>query len=671
MKTKFLSNIMCVCAAGALITSCGQSTSTQSSEEGIKEYSVERFADLEILRYQLPGFNQLTLQQKEYIYYLSQATNAGRDITWDQFGKYNIKIRTILEAIYTCNAVDKNSEDFKAMSLYLKRVWFSNGIYHHYANDKFKAEFTQEFLKEAAEKAGVAEMLDEEILKVIFDDTYLAKKVNKDSEADVVLTSAGNFYEGVTQAEVEALYKPLESACTSQCPSYGLNSKVVKADGKVTEQVYTANGLYGAAIKQIIYWLDKARSVAENDKQKELISTLIEYYETGDLATFDKYAIQWVQETEGDVDFVNGFTEVYDDPLGRKGTWEGVANYKDKIATKRTETISSNAQWFEDNSPVDPKFRKPQVKGIVAKAICATMLGGGTSPSTAIGINLPNANWIRAEYGSKSVTISNLTDAYDKAARGNGFNDEFIASESIKTGLEKYGQLYDDLHTDLHECLGHGSGRLNEGVTASSLGIYHSAIEEARADLFGLYYMADHKLVELGITPNDTAYQSYYYRYIMNGALTQLTRIELGNNIEEAHMQDRALIANWCLKNGEDIVCLTKINGKTYVDVKDFEALRGLFGKLLFEIQRITSEGDIKAAQNLIETYGVKVDQDNHKEILERIGTLSIAPYKGFVNPVLIPIRDSSGAITDIKVSYTEQFDEQMLRYSKEFGFLK
>lgn len=670
MKKTFLTILMGVCVAGATFTSCSQSA-TEGSEDPIKNYSVERFADIEVLRYQLPGFNELTLQQKEYIYYLSQATNAGRDITWDQFGKYNIKIRTILEAIYTCEAVDKNSEDFKAMSTYLKRVWFSNGIYHHYANDKFKAEFSKEFLKAAAEKAGVAELIDEEIEKVIFDDTYLAKKVNKDAEADVVLTSAGNFYEGVTQAEVEALYKPLEAACTNECPSYGLNSKVIKADGKVTEQKYTADGLYGAAIKQIIYWLDKARSVAENEKQKEVISTLIEYYETGDLATFDKYAVQWVQETEGDVDFVNGFTEVYDDPLGRKGTWEGVTNYKDKVATKRTETISANAQWFEDNSPVDPKFRKPQVRGIVAKVICATMLGGGTAPSTAIGINLPNANWIRAEYGSKSVTISNITDAYDKAARGNGFNAEFIADAKIREGLEKYGQLYDDLHTDLHECLGHGSGRLNEGVTASSLGIYHSAIEEARADLFGLYYMADQKLVDLGITPNATAYESYYYRYIMNGAMTQLTRIELGNNIEEAHMQDRALIANWCLKNAPEVVSLVKIDDKTYVEVKDFKALRQLFGKLLFEIQRITSEGDIKAAQELIETYAVKVDTDIHEEILNRISKLSIAPYKGFVNPLIKPVYDASGKIVDFEVSYNEMFDEQMLRYSKEFGFLK
>ena len=644
-------------------------------------YSDESFADIQMLRYQLKGFEDLSLQQKKLIYYLSEATLYGRDITFDQFGKYNLIIRKTLEAILLSYKGDRECEQFKALEVYLKRVWFSNGVYHHYGCEKFAPEFSKSFFIEAlqgADKAllpldrfGTTEELCQTLCHVIFEPDVLPKRVNKAEGADVVASSACNFYEGVSQKEVEDFYNGMknENADDKEPVSYGLNSKLVKRDGKLVELVWSENGMYADAIKHITYWLEKAAVVAENDKQRQYIETLVRYYRTGDLRLFNDYCIQWVGEHEAQIDFVNGFIEVYGDPLGLKGSWEGIVEYKDLEATRRTQTISQNAQWFEDHSPVDPRFRKQKVKGVTANVICAAMLGGDEYPSTAIGINLPNADWIRAEHGSKSVTIGNLTDAYNKAARGNGFKEEFVADADTIVMIEKYGDVCDDLHTDLHECLGHGSGQLLPGVDPDALKAYGNTIEEARADLFALYYIADEKLVELGLTPNEEAYKSQYYTYMMNGLMTQLTRIKPGNDIEEAHMRNRALIAHWCFENGNAIQ-MEKRDGKTFVNISDYKELRALIARLLAEIQRIKSEGDFEAAKTLVENYAVKVDADLHKEVLERYERLHLAPYKGFINPVMTPVTDSNGEITDINVDYTEEYSEQMLRYSKQYGTL-
>ena len=645
------------------------------------DYVEDRFADLQLLRYRLNGFEQLSLSQKTLVYYLSKATLYGRDITFDQFGKYNLRIRKMLEAIYTDQAIDHDSADFKAMEIYLKRLWFSNGIYHHYGCDKFEPGFSQEWLKQVICQIEVSklplrshETVDEligELFPVIFDPNVLPKRVNKADGEDLVVSSACNFYDGVTQQEAEAFYQQQKDAAIDdkQPVSYGLNSTLVKDNKGIHEDVWSAEGRYGNAIRQIVYWLKKAQGVAENERQAHVIELLIHYYNTGDLRVFNDYCIEWVGEHEGRIDFVNGFIEVYGDPLGLKGSWEGIVEYKDLETTKRTQTISRNAQWFEDHSPVDPRFRKPQVKGVTANAICAAMLGGDEYPSTAIGINLPNADWIRAEYGSKSITISNITDAYNKAAHGNGFKEEFVIDDATLNIIERYGDICDDLHTDLHECLGHGSGRLLPGVDPDALKAYGNTIEEARADLFGLYYIADPKLVELGLTPDMEAYKSQYYTYMMNGLMTQLIRITPGNQIEEAHMRNRALIAHWCLEHG-DAVKLVKRDGKTFVEITDYDELRQLFATLLAEIQRIKSEGDFEAARQLVERYAVHVDTVSHQEILERYRQLNLAPYKGFINPMMLPVYDHEGKIVDVQLYYGESYAHQMLRYSQEYGTL-
>lgn len=647
----------------------------------IKNYSDERFADLQLLRYRLNGFEKLSARQKALVYYLSQATLAGRDITFDQFGKYNLQIRKLLENIYCHYQGDRDSHDFKELEIYLKRVWFSNGIYHHYGTEKFRPGFSEQFLRQAiaatapetlplAEGQTVDEFC-EVVFPVIFDATVLPKRVNKADGADLVQTSACNYYEGVTQAEVEAYYGQLKAASpTDTPPSYGLNTRLVKRDGQLVEEPYTATGRYSAAIKVIIAYLKKAMEVAENEEQRQVIALLVDYYESGDLRTFDKYSIAWLQEHRAQVDFINGFIEVYGDPLGLKGSWEGIVEYKDLEATKRTQTISNNAQWFEDHSPVDPRFRKAKVTGVTANVICAAMLGGDEYPSTAIGINLPNAEWIRAMYGSKSVTIGNLTEAYNKVAKGNGMLEEFVVDDATRALITRYGDICDDLHTDLHECLGHGSGQLLPGVDADALKAYGNTIEEARADLFGLYYLADAKMIELGLVPNGDAYKSQYYTYMMNGLLTQLVRIKPGHEIEEAHMRNRALIARWTMAHADGAAAIVSEGGKTYLAIYDYAALRGLFGQLLYEIQRIKSEGDFERARSLVERYAVKVDPELHNEVLERYQKLNIAPYKGFINPVLTPVMGADGEIIDVDVDYTEGYSEQMLRYSKEFGLL-
>jgi dipeptidyl-peptidase-3 len=643
-------------------------------------YAGERFADLQMLRYRLDGFDELTLQQKKYVYYLSQATLAGRDITMDQFGKYNLVIRHVLEAVYTDERLDKATDDFKAMTVYLKRLWFSNGIYHHYGCEKFEPEFSERWFRgvvkglprEALPQAYNSwEACLEAVCPVIFDPTVLPKRVNQDDGEDLVQTSACNFYEGVSQQEAEDFYGQQKDDAAGDCqPSWGLNSKLTKQDGKLVEQTYSINGLYGKAIAQVVFWLEKARTEAENDQQRKVIDLLVSYYKTGDLKTFDEYSIAWLKEQDGQVDFINGFIEVYGDPLGLKGSWEGIVEYKDMEATRRTQAISRNAQWFEDHSPVDVRFRKPKVTGVTANVICAAMLGGDMYPASAIGINLPNADWIRAQYGSKSITIGNLTEAYKKAAHGNGFNEEFVIDDATRSLIDKYGDLCDDLHTDLHECLGHGSGQLLPGVAPDALRSYASTNEEARADLFGLYYLADAKLLELGLVPNADAYKSQYYHYMMNGLMTQLVRIKPGHRIEESHMRNRALIARWCLENGNGVVELIKRNGKSYVRINDYEALRELFARLLGEVQRIKSEGDFEAARQLVERYAVKVDAKLHEEVLARYKQLDIAPYKGFINPRMKPVMNDAGEITEIDLDYTENYDDQMLRYSREFGFL-
>ena len=642
-------------------------------------YIDEKFADIQLLRYKLEGFEALRLQQKIYIYYLSKAVLSGRDITFDQFGKYNLSIRKVLESIFLLYNGSRDTHDFQALTVYLKRVWFSNGIYHHYGCDKFKPEFSRDFFCDAYNSLSYEQLalmseeeknnLLNEILSVIFDADYLPKRVNKAEGVDLIKTSACNFYEDVSQSEVESFYNGMKVEGDARPVSYGLNSKLTKQNGKLTELVYKANGMYGNKIRQIIHWLTKASQYAENEQQKKVIAILIKYYQTGDLKYFDEYSIEWLKEQEGQVDFINGFIEVYGDPLGLKGSWEGIVEYKDAEATKRTRLISENAQWFEDHSPVDRRFKKKTVRGVTANVICAAMLGGDEYPSTAIGINLPNADWIRAEHGSKSVTIGNLTDAYSKASRGNGFMQEFVIDDETRALIDRYGDLCDELHTDLHECLGHGSGQLLKETDPDALKAYGNTIEEARADLFGLYYLADDKLVELGLTPDREAYKSQYYTYMQNGLLTQAVRIELGNDIEEAHMRNRALIANWALDMDveQQIVALEMHGGKHYVSVKDYEGLRGIFARQLREIQRVKSEGDFNAARALVEKYAVHIDSQLHREILERYEKLGIAPYKGFLNPWMKPEYNENGNIVDIKLDYTESYAHQMMRYSSEY----
>ena len=647
-------------------------------------YSDECFSDIQLLRYRLNGFSALTLQQKLLVYYLSEATLCGRDITFDQFGRYNLRIRKLLEAVYIHYQGNRDSKDFLALEEYLKRVWFSNGIYHHYGCEKFTPAFGEEYLREVIGTLDVSvlplqegedvEALCDELFPVIFNPDILPKRVNKADGEDLVATSACHFYEGVTQQEVERFYQEMKNAYANdpEPPSFGLNSTLVKREGKIVEDVWCANGRYGTAIRQIIHWLEKALDVAENELQQQYISTLIKYYRTGDLQLFNKYCIEWVREHEARIDFINGFIEVYGDPLGLKGSWEGIVEYKDLEATRRTQLISDNAQWFEDHSPVDPRFKKEKVKGVTAQVICAAMLGGDEYPSTAIGINLPNADWIRAAHGSKSVTIGNLTEAYQKAAKGNGFKEEFVIDKETISLIEQYGDVCDDLHTDLHECLGHGSGQLLPTTDPDALKAYGNTIEEARADLFGLYYIADQKLIDLGLVPDKEAYKSQYYTYMMNGLLTQHTRIKPGHQVEEAHMRNRALIAHWCLEKGsaEQVMELVVKDGKTFLRINDYEKLRALIATLLAEVQRIKSEGDYEAARELVERYGVKVDARLHQEILSRYEQLHLAPYKGFLNPVMTPVYNDQGEIVDIQLDYTESYTSQMLRYSKEYGFL-
>ena len=646
---------------------------------GMFRYVDERFADLQMLRYRLEGFEHLSLQQKKLIFFLSKAALFGRDITFDQYGRYNLLIRRTLETVYTDLSIDHDTDQFRALEVYLKRVWFSNGIYHHYGCEKFEPQFTEDYFREVVCRVDArrlplangqtARELCDVLCPVIFDPTILPKRVNKADGEDLLLTSACNFYDGVTQAEAEAYYNARKDAADPMPPSYGLNSTLTKRDGQLFEDVWSTNGRYANALRHIVYWLRKAAEVAENDSQREVIGKLITYYETGDLRTFDDYSISWLQCLEGRVDFINGFIEVYGDPLGLKGSWEALVEYIDEEATHRTQTIARNAQWFEDHSPIDPRFRKPVVKGVSANVICAAMLGGEEYPSTAIGINLPNADWIRAQYGSKSITISNITDAYNKAAHGNGFKEEFVVDDATLALIDKYGDACDDLHTDLHECLGHGSGQLLPGVDPDALKAYGNTIEEARADLFGLYYMADPKLVELGLLPDGETYRAQYYSYMMNGLMTQLIRITPGNQIEEAHMRNRALIARWCAAQG-DVVALVKRDGKTYLQISDYEELRKLFSKLLAEVQRIKSEGDYEAARRLVEDYAVKIDPVLHAEVLERYAKLNLAPYKGFINPQMLPVNDADGEIVDIQLNYSESYAHQMLRYSSEYATL-
>ena len=675
MKKRLMIGIM-----GAMsLVACNQE---KERVEETFDYTVEQFADLQLLRFKVHGFDELPLKQKELVYYLSEAALQGRDIMFDQNGKYNLIIRKMLEVVYTDYKGDRTDANFVNLETYLKRVWFSNGIHHHYAADKFVPGFTPEFFKAALKSVDASKLplkegetldaLCEEVFPVIFDAKVMAKRVNQADGEDLVLTSASNYYDGVTQQEAEDFYAKMKNPNDTMPVMFGMNSRLVKENGKIQEKVWKSGGLYGQAIDKIIYWLEKAEGVAENDKQKAVISKMIQFYRDGDLKTFDEYAILWVKDLDSRVDYVNGFTESYGDPLGMKASWESIVNFKDLEATKRTELISDNAQWFEDHSPVDKRFKKEEVKGVSAKVITGAILAGDLYPATAIGINLPNSNWIRSAHGSKSVTIGNFTDAYNKAAHGNGFSEEFVYSDVERGYLKKYGDLTGDLHTDLHECLGHGSGQLLPGVDPDALKAYGSTIEEARADLFGLYYLPDAKLVELGLTPDADAFKAEYYDYMMNGLMTQLVRIEPGNNVEEAHMRNRQLIAKWAFEQGaaDKVVELVKQDGKTYVKVNDYAKLRELFGQLLGEIQRIKSEGDFEAARQLVEAYAVKVDPELHKEILARYEKLHLAPYKGFVNPVYTPEYDKDGNITDVKISYTEGYAEQMLRYSKDYATL-
>lgn len=649
---------------------------------GSFEYAGERFADIQMLRYQVPGFEELSLRQKTLIYYLGQAALLGRDILWDQNGRFNLRLRRVLEAVYTHYSGDRSTADFTAFAVYMKRVWFSNGIHHHYGCEKFQPGFSPEFLRRAVRSLlaegipvgySTLEDLEHELFPVIFDPSVMPKRVNQAAGEDLLLTSACNYYApGITQAEAEAFYARQKASGDPRHPvMYGMNSRLERAaDGTLQEHVWRADGMYGAAIRRIVQMLSQAIPYAENERQQAVIRRLIDFYESGDLATFDAYTILWVEETEGEVDFTNGFTEVYGDPLGLKASWEGYVNYTDHQATSRAMALSQNAQWFEDHSPVDGRFKRKQCRGVSARVINAAVLGGDLYPSSAIGINLPNSNWVRAEHGSKSVTIANLTHAYDEAARGNGFREEFADSRQTVKLMDEYGSLCDDLHTDLHECLGHGSGQLLPGVDPDALKAYGSTIEEARADLFGLYYLPDLKLVELGLTPNAEAYKAQYYGYMMNGLLTQLVRIRPGHQIEEAHMRNRALIARWTLEHYPGAVRLLERDGRHYVQVLDYRTLRTAFGTLLAEIQRVKSEGDLLAAQDLVERYGVKVDAALHQEVLERYGRLHLAPYKGFINPRYTPVRDEAGQIADVRIDYDETYDEQMLRYSQQYNTL-
>ena len=630
-------------------------------------YTVDKFYDLEILRYQVPGFDELTLQQKTLAYYLSEAALQGRDILFDQNGRYNLRIRRALEALYLNYTGDKQSEEFLLFEKYLKRVWFSNGIHHHYSEDKFLPEFTEAWYRQACAEAGLT--VDEELIPVMFDPAVMPKRTNQAAGQDLVLTSAGNYYEGVTQAEAEAYYAAHKD--NSPEPKWiGLNSKLTKENGEVVEKTYKVGGMYSAALEKVVYYLQKALPFAENEQQRQVIEKLIEFNQTGDLRSFNEYCIAWVRDLDSRVDFVNGFTETYTDPLGITGTWESLVNFKDMEATKRTAIISENAQWFEDNSPTDARFKKEEVKGVSAKVITAVILAGDCYPATPIGINLPNANWIRKEYGSKSVTIDNLMHAYNEAAKGNGFNEEFMVSNDIREAYNQYGAMCGDLHTDLHECVGHGSGKLLPGVSKDALKEHASTIEEARADLFGLYYMADPKLVELGLLPNEHAYESYYYQQMMNGLMTQLVRIEPGKDIEEAHMRNRQLIAMWVYKHADGAVEIIEREGKHYLQINDYAEVRRIYGELLKEIQRITSEGDYAAAKAMVEDYAVKVEPTLHNEILARYAKLNLAPYKGFVNPVYTPVFDAEGNITDVTLDYTEGYVEQHLRYSRDYSWL-
>ena len=659
----------------------------------------ERFADIQMLRYELKGFEDLSLNQKLYIFCLAKATLMGRDITFDQQGKYNLRIRKTLETVYLHYEGDRECEEFKAFEVYLKRIWFASGIHHHYGCEKFKPGFSEEYFYHLMENIGeellpikrgeTKEDLMRQLESILFDPEVMPKRVNQTDGEDLVLTSACNFYEDVTQEEVERFYAKMKNTDNPNPPSYGLNSKLTKRNNEVVELTWKEDGLYGETIREIVSWLLKAQKYAENEGQKHVIDLLVKFYRTGNLEDFDRYSIAWVEQHEGLVDFINGFIEVYGDPLGMKGTWEGIVEYKDLEATKRTQTISQNAQWFEDHSPVDPRFRKPEVKGVTANVICAAMLGGEEYPASAIGINLPNSNWIRQEHGSKSVTIGNLTDAYNKAAQGNGFRDEFVIDKETVALMNQYADITDDLHTDLHECLGHGSGQLLPNTDPDALKAYGNTIEEARADLFGLYYVADHKLVELGLTPNDEAYKAQYYSYLMNGLLTQTIRIKEGDKIEEAHMRNRALIAWWTLEHAEGAVELVQeevsyasaedalkdaegniISTRTYVKVNDYEKLRHLFGELLAEIQRIKSEGDYEAARQLVEKYAVNIDPALHREILARYKKLNLAPYKGFINPKMTLQYDEEGTPIDVLLDYEESYTDQMLRYSDEYGTL-
>ena len=646
------------------------------------KYEDCRFADIQMLRYRLDGFDKLTLRQKKLVYCLAEAALWGRDMTFDQFGRYNLKIRKTLEAIYTGYDGDRNSSDFKGLETYLKRVWFSNGIYHHYGCDKFEPGFSKDFFVSAVKRIdhkqlplqdgqGVEALLDE-LLPVIFDAAVLPVKVCKKTGWDLVKSSACNFYEGVSQDEVEDYYSSMKKDASTSPHSYGLNTTVIKENGKISELTWRVGGKYSAAIEKIITWLGKALAFAENDKQRKTIELLIDYYRTGDLEIFNDYCVEWVEDKDSQIDFINGFIEVYDDPLGMKGTWEGLVEYRDVEGTRRTNAISRNAQWFEDQSPVDSRFKKENVTGVSANVICAAMLGGGEYPSTAIGINLPNADWIRARHGSKSITISNIINAYNEAARDNGFIEEFVIDDESRALVKKYGDICDIIHTDLHECLGHGSGQLLPGVDSDALKAYGNTIEEARADLFGLYYIADAKMLELGLLPNAEAYKAGYYSYMMNGLLTQLARIKKGNEIEEAHMRDRALIARWCYEQGksQNVVEMVCKDGKTYIKINDYVSLRMLFGRLLAEVQRIKSEGDFAAARDLVEEYAVKVEPNLHSEIISRYEGLGIPPYKGFINPVLRLVKDETGNVVDVNVDYSESYEMQMLRYGKDYSTL-
>ncbi len=666
---KLLNLITGTMSALMITTSCATRQETPADDF---DYTVDRFADIEVLRYQVPDFEKLTPRQRMFIYYLTEAALAGRDILWDQNGKYNLAIRSLLENVYTNYDGDRNSADFKAFEKYMKQIWFANGIHHHYSMDKFTPEFSREFLEKEINKMAERPADTETLLTVIFDPTVMPKRVNQAEGADLILTSANNLYEGVTQAEVENYYNALKDTTDATPVSWGLNTRITKIDGKVTEQPYKIGGLYSPAITRIVDNLNKAKEYAENDNQRAVIEKLVEFYTTGDLKAFDEYSIAWTEDTASQVDFINGFIESYGDPLGMTGSWESIVNFKNQEASHRTEVISGNAQWFEDHSPVDPRFRKDKVKGVSAKVITAAILAGDSYPATPIGINLPNANWIRAAHGSKSVTLENITQAYDAASHGNGFNEEFVIDKETSDLMDKYLFITDNLHTDLHECLGHASGRLLPGVDPDTLKAYGSTLEEARADLFALYYLADPKLLELGLLDNPDAYKAEYYKYILNGMMTQLMRIEPGKDVEEAHMRNRQLISMWAFEKGkaDNVIELVKKDGKTFVKINDYEALRNLFGQLLGEIQRIKSEGDYEAGRDLVETYAVKVDPELHKEVLDRYAGLNIAPYKGFVNPVYTPVTDENGQMIDVEVSYDEDYIPQMLRYSREYRTL-